>query len=87
MSQPKREIKTDNNDNYINELCNYVEEKRNISKDEFLKSIDRSKISYKLQYYKITIEDIDNEIEALNLNEKNSPNIIDTIKQSINILI
>ena len=86
MSQPKREIKTDNNDNYINELCNYVEEKRNISKDEFLKSIDRSKISYKLQYYKITIEDIDNEIEALILNEKNLSDI-EKIKQSINNII
>ena len=87
MSQPIREIKTDNNNKFINELSKYVEEKYKISKELFLKSIDRSKIEYKLQLYKISFNDIDNEIEALNLNEKNSPNIIDTIKQSINILI
>ena len=87
MSQPKREIKADNNIEFINELSNYIEEKYKISKDEFLKSIDRSKIEYKLQYYNISFDDIDNEIEAAKVNDNDSTNTIETIKQSIDKVI
>ena len=89
MSQPKREIKTDNNNDFINKLSIHLEEKYNICKDVFLKSIDSSKIEYKLQYYNISFIDIDNEIEALkmNKNDQNASIEIETIKESINIII
>ena len=86
MSQPKRTIKTDNDNQYINELCKHIEEKHKISKDTFLNTIDAGKIDYKLTRYNISIDDIDNQIEATIMN---TPNIgtLDAINQSIKIIL
>lgn len=86
MSQPKRIIKTEEDQNYINELSIHFEEKYKISKNDFLKSIDIGKIEYKLRHYDIKVEDIDNEIEATFMNNKGLTGL-EAIKESINKVI
>ena len=87
MSQPKRTIKTDNENKNINELCKHIEEKYNISKDTFLNTIDAGKIDYKLNKYNISIEDIDYEIEATIMNLEDKINKLEIINQSIKNLL
>ena len=48
MSQPKRIIKTDDENKILNDLLAHIEDKYGISKDIILSTLDTGKIAYKL---------------------------------------
>ena len=80
MSQTIRTKKTDVLFPKVNELLDDIQEKYNISKDVLLKTIDQAKIDYQLGFYKIDIQRIGDEIEAINMNE----NQINTTETTVN---
>lgn len=80
MSQTIRTKKTDILYPKLNELLDDLQEKYKLSKDVLLKSIDQAKIDYQLDYYKIDIQRIGDEIEAINMNE----NRINTTEATVN---
>lgn len=80
MSQTIRTKKTDVLFPKVNELLDDIQEKYNISKDVLLKTIDQAKIDYQLGFYKIDIQRIGDEIEAINMNE----NQINTTEATVN---
>ena len=87
MSQPKRIIKTDDENKILNDLLAHIEDKYGISKDIILSTLDTGKIAYKLENYKITLQSIDDEIEAININKTNSTTTKEVIESAINKLI
>ena len=87
MSQPKRIIKTDDENKILNDLLAHIEDKYGISKDIILSTLDIGKITYKLENYKITLQSIDDEIEAININQKKSITTKEVIESAINKLI
>ena len=80
MSQTIRTKKTDVLFPKVNELLDDIQEKYNISKDVLLKTIDQAKIDYQLGFYKIDIQRVGDEIEAINMNE----NQINTTETTVN---
>ena len=86
-SQPKRTIKTNDENKIINDLLEHIEQKYKIPKDVFGKTIDASKIAFKLEYYKIDLQRIDDEIEAVSMNQKNDTITIDVINTAIKAVI
>ena len=80
MSQTIRTKKTDVLFPKVNELLDDIQEKYNISKDVLLKTIDQAKIDYQLDFYKIDIQRVGDEIEAINMNE----NQINTTEATVN---
>ena len=80
MSQTIRTKKTDVLFPKVNELLDDIQEKYNISKDVLLKTIDQAKIDYQLGFYKIDIQRVGDEIEAINMNE----NQINTTEATVN---
>ena len=86
MSQPKRVAKTEGDDQKLTELMEHIEGQYHISKDIFLKEINRNDIQYKLGYYNINLADLDNEIEANNMNNEREIISIDTIVKCLDIV-
>ena len=80
MSQTIRTKKTDVLFPKVNELLDDIQEKYNISKDVLLKTIDQARIDYQLDFYKIDIQRVGDEIEAINMNE----NQINTTEATVN---
>ena len=80
MSQTIRTKKTDVLFPKVNELLDDIQEKYNISKDVLLKTIDQARIDYQLDFYKIDIQRVGDEIEAINMNE----NQINTTETTVN---
>jgi uncharacterized protein YoxC len=80
MSQTIRTKKTDVLFPKVNELLDDIQEKYNISKNVLLKTIDQAKIDYQLGFYKIDIQRVGDEIEAINMNE----NQINTTEATVN---
>ena len=80
MSQTIRTKKTDVLFPKVNELLDDIQEKYNISKNVLLKTIDQAKIDYQLGFYKIDIQRVGDEIEAINMNE----NQINTTETTVN---
>ena len=80
MSQTIRTKKTDVLFPKVNELLDDIQEKYNISKDVLLKTIDQARIDYQLDFYKIDIQRVGDEIEAINMNE----NRINTTEATVN---
>ena len=87
MSQAKRTVKAEKDNAFINDILDYYSEKYNLSKAHFFNSIDADKLDYKLEQFKITKEKIDDEMEAININENLSTTTLDTIIKAINNLI
>lgn len=88
MSQAIRTKKLEVEENTkLKELIDFIYNKYNISNDIILKTIDPAKTEYKLQFYKINVQEIDYEIEAIKLNEKTDNITPDTIKEALNNII
>ena len=62
MSQTIRTKKTDVLFPKVNELLDDIQEKYKISKDVLLKYIDQARIDYQLDFYKIDIQMVEDEI-------------------------
>lgn len=69
MSQTIRIKKTDVEYPKINGLLESIHEKFKISKEVLIKSIDQAKIDYQLELYKIGNQEVEDEIDAININE------------------
>lgn len=90
MSQPIRTKKEENKDDntVLNELLTHIEEKYNISKVIFESSMtDVKETEFYLKKYKITLQQIDDEIEAINMNEKGDSITIDVINTALKKVI
>ena len=82
----KEENKDDNT--VLNELLTHIEEKYNISKVIFESSMtDIKETEFYLKKYKITLQQIDDEIEAINMNEKGDSITIDVINTALKKVI
>ncbi len=90
MSQQIRTKKEENKDDntVLNELLTHIEEKYNISKVIFESSMtDIKETEFYLKKYKITLQQIDDEIEAINMNEKGDSITIDVINTALKKVI
>ena len=87
MSQTIRTKKTDVEYSKINELLDDIQEKYKISKDVLLKYIDQARIDYQLEFYKIDIQMIEDEIDAINMNENGNPITEATVNEALKKVI
>ena len=87
MSQAKRTIKTNDDNETINKLLDHIEEKYQIPRDVYIKTIDTSKIAFKLENYSIKFQGIDDEIEAIIFNRHIEVVTTEVINTAINNLI
>ena len=90
MSQQIRTKKEENKDDntVLNELLTHIEEKYNISKVIFESSMtDIKETEFYLKKYKRTLQQIDDEIEAINMNEKGDSITIDVINTALKKVI
>ena len=87
MSQTIRTKKTDVEYSKINELLDDIQKKYNISKDVLLKYIDQARIDYQLDFYKIDIQMVEDEIDAININEKGNTITEATVNEALKKVI
>ena len=87
MSQTIRTKKTDVEYSKINELLDDIQEKYKISKDVLLKYIDQARIDYQLDFYKIDIQMVEDEIDAINMNENGNPITEATVNEALKKVI
>ena len=87
MSQTIRTKKTDVEYSKINELLDDIQEKYKISKDVLLKYIDQARIDYQLDFYKIDIQMVEDEIDAININEKGNTITEATVNEALKKVI
>ena len=83
MSQTIRTKKTNDENEKLNEFLAHIEEKYNISKEQILGLIDQAKTQYELQKYNISLESIDDEIDAINMNEQTEITTVDTVNEGL----
>ena len=87
MSQTIRAKKTDVEYPKINELLDDIQEKYKISKDVLLKYIDQARIDYQLDFYKIDIQMVEDEIDAINMNENGNTITEGTVNEALKKVI
>jgi hypothetical protein len=87
MSQTIRTKKTDVEYSKINELLDDIQEKYKISKDVLLKYIDQARIDYQLDFYKIDIQMVEDEIDAINMNENGNTITEGTVNEALKKVI
>ena len=87
MSQTIRTKKTDVEYPKINELLDDIQEKYKISKDVLLKYIDQARIDYQLDFYKIDIQMVEDEIDAINMNENGNTITEGTVNEALKKVI